>query len=281
LARLHRNFLFASDIKPPNILNALPRVGVAMRSKRLITALCLVVAALCFAPPALAHHFVLHTGEWPPYVSSTLPGGGPLARIVSEALALQGHSVEFHFEPWARQEQDVREGRDLATFPWSSNDAINTDYVFSQPLAHHRMVFFYLTTRTPGFDFTTLENLKNFRLGGSRGYEYVHIFREAGLKPDYAPDAASSFRKLLAGRIDLVPESEAVGLAILKDFPPEQIGSVSIAKTPLYIDSLRVMASNRHPDTPLLLEALNVGLPKLRRSGRWDAILRESGLPRN
>ncbi len=33
-------------------------------------------------------------GDWPPFTSEQLPSGGPLSRIVSEAFALEGITVE-------------------------------------------------------------------------------------------------------------------------------------------------------------------------------------------
>ena len=242
-----------------------------------------VAALLAFsllgrALPAAAETFTVLTGEWKPYVSSALPGGGPLARMVREALESQGHGLELRFEPWPRQEQNVREGHALATFPWSALAYYSPSLFFSAPLARHRMVFFYLPSGHPGFDFIGMEDLKRYRLGASRGYEYVALFDEASIKPDYGPDLESSLRKLLAGRVDLVPESEAVGWAMLQEKFPAESGRVAASATALYTEDLFVAVSREHPDAGKFLDALNSGLDALTVSGRRAELLREGGL---
>ena len=42
----------------------------------------------------------LVSGEWPPYVSASLPGFGPAAEIVREAFAATGHEVVIEFMPF-------------------------------------------------------------------------------------------------------------------------------------------------------------------------------------
>ena len=44
----------------------------------------------------------LAVGEWEPYVSQNLPQKGLIARIITEAFALEGVKVELGFFPWAR-----------------------------------------------------------------------------------------------------------------------------------------------------------------------------------
>lgn len=241
------------------------------------------VAATVFAFAGMplsswAKTFTILTGDWEPYVSSKLEGGGPLARIVSEAVEAGGHSARLLFVPWKRTEAEVTSGAALATFPWSANDAFRKSCYLSDPILRNRMVFFYLKDRLPGWDFTCVEQLKTLKVGGSPGYVYAELFEKAGIWPDYAPDIDKSLMKLFAGRVDLVPENEVVGWDTLRRLFPSQENRVASSKSALYEAPLHLMISNIHSDGGDLLEAFNAGLEKLKASGRYRDILESGGL---
>jgi len=240
--------------------------------------LCCVLAVQ--ASPGRAETFAVLTGEWPPYVSESLEGYGPLARVVTEALRAAGHDVAFQFMPWRRTEVEVQAGTALATFPWSRTEAFAESCRLSEPLDCHAMVFFHRKDRLPGWDYTGLETLKGLRIGGAQGYAYVELFEKAGVKADYARDAQKAFAMLLGDRVDLVPENEEVGWAILRANHPGLAGKVAVAPTPLYVEPLRVMISRKHPRGAAFAEALEQGLRAIRENGLfWTIVDRKECMP--
>lgn len=245
-------------------------------SSWLCASLC--ASALLFTrQPAQAKQFTVLTGEWFPYVSETLADGGTMACIVLKSLEASGHSVKFNFVPWSRNEQEVQSGAALATFPWSRTDAFEATCHMPEPLGIHRMVFFYRKDKLHGWDYTGLEDLKRLRVGGSRGYAYVEMFEKAGVRADYAQDVEKSFAKLLFDRIDVVPESEAVGWAVLEKGHPKDVDRVAVARTPLYVQPLHLMISKTHPDGSELLEAFERGLAIIKSDGRYEEIYLRGG----
>jgi len=246
--------------------------AITSRSSRVAA---FVLAFTCLAwTPARARTFIVLTGEWPPYVSETLEGGGPMARVVTEAVQATGHSVKFRFAPWRRNEIEVQSGAALATFPWSRTDAFEKTCYLSDSLDHHIMVFFYLSDRLPGWDYTGLEDLKRLRVGGSKGYAYVEMFEKAGIQADYAQDVEKSFAKLLGDRVDVVPENEEVGWAILEKKYLADFDRVAVANTPLFVRSIHLMISRTHPDGEEFLEIFNQGLRIIQENGRYQEIRR-------
>lgn len=57
-------------------------------------------------------------GEWPPFTSEHLPGGGSLSRVVWEAFALEDVTVEYGFYPWKRSYEYARAGRWHDSVAW-------------------------------------------------------------------------------------------------------------------------------------------------------------------
>jgi len=227
--------------------------------------------------PAQAKHFTVLTGEWLPYVSETLEGGGPMACIVLKSVEAAGHSVAFVFKPWPRNEMEVQSGAALATFPWSRTESFERTCHVSESLAIHRMALFFLKDKLPGWDYAGLEDLKRLRVGGSRGYAYVEMFEKAGVRADYAQDVEKSFAKLLHDRVDVVPESEAVGWAILEKGHKKDLDRVAVAQTPLFVQSLHLMISKTHPEGREFLEVFERGLAILREDGRHEEVLLKGG----
>jgi len=200
-----------------------------------------------------------------------------MACMVLKSLEASGHSVKFHFVPWPRNEMEVQSGVALATFPWSRTDAFEATCHIPEPLGFHRMVFFYRKDKLHDWNFTDLEGLKRLRVGGSRGYAYVEMFEKAGVRADYAQDVEKSFAKLMLDRVDVVPESEAVGWAVLEKKHLKDFDRVAIARTPLYVQSLHLMISRTHPEGSEFLEAFERGLAIIKSDGRYEEILLRGG----
>lgn len=239
-----------------------------------------LLAFMFMGATAHAKTFTIVTGEWPPFVSEHMEGGGPMARLVTEAVEAAGHEVVFSFMPWARTEAMTQSGNALATFPWSPTTRFKETCHLSTPLALQRMVVFFLQDKLPDWDYTSLDNLKNYRVGGSRGYSYVELFSRAGITADYAPDVRLSFKKLFADRVDLVPENDIVGWTILEQEFPEHASRVASSKTALYEAPLHLMISKTHPDGTEFHELFEHGLGMLDASGRTRQILEQGNLIR-
>lgn len=242
-----------------------------------LSASLLALTVLFARQPVHAKQFTVLTGEWFPYVSETLDGGGPMACIILTAVEAAGHSVCFVFKPWPRNEIEVQSGAALATFPWSRTESFEKTCFVSEPLGFHRMVFFYLKDKLPDWDYTGLEDLKRLRVGGSKGYAYVEIFEKAGIRADYAQDVGKSFAKLLGDRVDVVPESEVVGWTTLERWHLKDFDRVAVARTPLFVQPLHLMISNTHPDAGEFQEVFQRGLAIIKEDGRYEELLLRGG----
>ncbi len=245
---------------------------------RIRTLLILLFLAIA-SSPVHAKNFKILTGEWAPYVSETMEEGGPTAQIVSAALTAVGHTASFEYVPWKRTEAMTQKGKYVATFPWSATDDFKKTCFLSTPLAFQNMVFFYMKDKHSGWDYTDLEDLKQYKIGGSQGYSYVQIFEEAGIKASYAPTVENSFKKLIYGRIDFLPESQLVGWKTVKDGFAADAEKIASSKTPLFSKPLYLMISQTHEDGKELHTAFEKGFSIIQENGIYKQIVEKFGLP--
>ncbi|MFW5837802.1 MAG: substrate-binding periplasmic protein [Desulfovibrionaceae bacterium] len=244
-----------------------------MRVTSLLPALCLLALLLLSAAPAPAGQSLpLLTGEWPPYVSDSLEGGGLAAEVVVHALLAAGLEPSITFAPWTRCESDVRQGRVFAAFPFTPNPDRAEYALFSDPVIQARTVFFYMPERISRFRYIGLDSLRHVTIGGARGYFYAPLFQRAGLRVDYADQAELSFRKLFLGRVDVVPESELVGWEMLRRTYPEDWERFAATTAALSADPMGLMVSRKWPGADELLRRFNQGLQRIRNSGVYGKI---------
>lgn len=236
------------------------------------------VAVLLASGAARAQSVEILTGEWAPFVSQDLPNYGFTAEIVTAACNAAGITPEYRFEKWSRIVTLIKNGEAFAAFPYLKTPEREEFALFSERFADSRNVFFYSKKHLKGFEFKSLEHIKNMRVGGLRGFFYIEAFKNAGIEPDYTRFPELSFKKLLHGRIDLFPSNELVGWELIKKHFPDQVDSFAATRNPFSESGLFLMVSKTFPDAEQLLATFNKGLAAIKENGVYDTILEKYGL---
>ncbi|MBF0233705.1 MAG: hypothetical protein HQK65_11810 [Desulfamplus sp.] len=79
--------------------------------KKLLKSILILSLALSFSSRSFAKEIIrLTNGEWPPYLHKELKYYGVASRIVTEAFALEGITVEYDFFPWGRAYEYAKSG---------------------------------------------------------------------------------------------------------------------------------------------------------------------------
>lgn len=243
----------------------------------------LLVASLfsvTLATPLRGENLVIATGEWPPYVSSSLAHDGVTARIVRAAFEAVGDTVEFKFYPWSRTLLVSETGEVDASFPWSHSVEREVGHLYSDPIGEYGYVFFHLKT-TP-FSWQRLEDLKGLTIGTTYSYNYGDEFIEGAERGLYRIEWVTSdelnWRKLMAGRIDLFPSDREAGYAELRElFPDDSRFKVTHHPLPLKpMTSMHLLFPKDIPESVQRLERFNAGLRMLTEDGRIERYLQES-----
>ncbi|MFZ5353253.1 MAG: transporter substrate-binding domain-containing protein [Bacillota bacterium] len=219
----------------------------------------------------------LVTGEWAPFTSESMEGKGFFTEIVTAVLDEMGVKYEYVFYPWERCEKAVESGSAWAAFPYKYTTERGQKYLFSNNLAFSYNKFFYLKSnpKSSSFKYNTLEDLKDYRIGGVNGFFYKEAFEAAKLKVDWVSSEEDALNMLIKGRIDILPLSELAGWELIKKTYPEEIDNIGVIETPLDADNadLNLIVSKAYPNSQELLGRFNKAFEAIKANGKYDAIV--------
>lgn len=197
---------------------------------------CLMLAgkALANNPAAPPAELVFAVRPIPPYMEPS-PDGYRGAHIdIMHALAKRlGVKLKLQECPTVRCLQMLEEGKVDVSMGFAREPSREAYLYFVQPpYASPTKTLFYLRkqeTRT----LSKLSELGEFKVGLVRGVFYTDALTAIPeSQKDYAPDMESNFRKLVAGRIDVVPAGINVGTRVIEklsleaDVKPAQLSHV-------------------------------------------------------
>ncbi|MGM0381475.1 MAG: substrate-binding periplasmic protein [bacterium] len=233
------------------------------------------VLLIIFTGPVFGETVTVSAGNYAPWTGKNLEGGGPYLQVVREVFNRAGYGVEFKFYPWKRALVLARKGKVHASAYWWTSKRREKDFYFSKPLSWDRVVFFY-RKENPVKEWEDLEDLKEFRIGVTRGHTYTDEFwrqaEEGVLNFDKANNDLNNFQKLINGRIDVFASEKARGYTLLhKHFPEEKVARVSHSPKPLTITPCHLIFSRALENSSKLLQEFNEQLTELKKEDDYDS----------
>jgi len=223
---------------------------------------------------------VIATGEHPPLLSEKLEYYGVVARIITEAFAYEGVTVEYQFYPWVRAYKMSEQGTVDGTAYWYLSDERKQTHLYSDPMFQEKVVWFH--RKMYPFDWEYLTDLKNTTIGAVSGYTYTDEFYQRleakQLFVEFVSRMEQNFEKLIKDRIDIYPESELVGYHYLfKTYSATTVSQLTHHPKPFFFADGYLLFSKARDNGHALRDTFNRGLQKLRDSGRYDQFLIEAG----
>lgn len=206
----------------------------------MIKSLILMLALSMLPSAAIAEgQMKIVTDPFPPFnYKANGHTAGIHYEIVKEVLEEMG--IEFQLErlPWKRALLTIRK-KAADSILDVSKDSERIKYILfpEEPLTDVPIVLFHLKDRE--FKFTDADSLRGNRIGLMSGYTYGGYFDDKGyLNLERVPNLEQNFRKLLAGRLDLVASYREVGMFTIRGmgisekitFSPNPIDSI-----PMYL----------------------------------------------
>ncbi len=218
----------------------------------------------------------LTNGDWPPFMSKNGPHHGVASHVITEAFALVGVEVAYGFFPWARSLKLAKEGIWDGSAAWWDREERYQYLFYSDPVAPTTVVFFHL--KSTKFDWSTYEDLRKLRVGGSLGNDYGKAFNEAEaagiIHVELASDDETNLKKLLKGRIDVFPGGSMTIYSQIRDtFAAEEAALFTHHPKPIFEEPLHLLLSKKVPGNEQMLDRFNEGLRMLKESGRWDQMI--------
>lgn len=220
----------------------------------------------------------LTSGEWPPYLSENLNGYGVVARIVTEAFAEVGITVDYGFFLWERAYNQAKAGRWDGSAIWLRNAEREKHFYYSDTVIENDVYFFHL--KDYAFEWDRIEDLKGISIGGTDAYFYGGAFEAAEnagiIEVQRAARDQLNFRKLLRGRIQIFPINDVVGYyQIQQNFSSEQAKRFTYHPKPLYRRSLHLILSKKIEKNKRLITLFNQGLGRLKTNGKLELYKKE------
>lgn len=220
----------------------------------------------------------LAIGDWDPYTSPTNPKGKLLEKVVTEAFKLEGVDVKYDYFPWKRSYSNVEAGEYDGTFPWNRNaERESLFHIHKTSLIKDDSVYFHLKSKP--FDWKSLEDLKQYKVGVTIGYKEEKIYKDNGIKADPVPTEEFNFKKMLSGRIDVYMTSKVVGYSTInKLFTPQEASLFTNHPTPVEQGEFYILFSKKTTNGKVLADKFDAGMKKLKDSGAYKKILAEYGV---
>jgi polar amino acid transport system substrate-binding protein len=214
---------------------------MGMKFRWILPVACSLVTSIASAGP---NALKLATLEYPPFIyQENDEAKGPLVETVKELFRRLEFEIDIHFYPVPRGLLMVSEGDVDAYFTLKRNEEREKSLLFTRtPLITQNFVFFAKADSDIRWD-GAFADVRAYRIGVASQTSYGKRFDDAVKKGELGVlEAAGSFeqnfRKLIAGRVDLIVNSYDVGMAILKRLGAEQeveVLSPPIESVPSYL----------------------------------------------
>lgn len=250
---------------------------------QIITAVLTVLALNGVLVASEQKTVLLVTGEWAPYTSENLEGYGFFTSIVTEVFKKMNMVPEYRFYPWKRCELQLEKGAAFAAFPYAFTRERAKKFWFTDLMTladdstEPTRLFFY--KRKPAeFKFKRLKDLRAYKIAGIAGYYYLELFDEAGIPYDYSDNEAAAFRKLVGGRIDLVPIIHSAGIKIIKQLYPNEAKHFGVLEHSIGGAGTRLMVSRSYPDAKKIMKRFNTAFQEIVKDGTYLNILKNYGM---
>ena len=133
----------------------------------------------------------------------------------------------------------------------------------------------YPLKTNPMKDWKTLEDLRYYKIGATRGYTYTKAFWDLAntkrLRVDVSDSDIQNFKKLFNGRIGLFPSGLVNGYNLLqKEFDVSKSHLLSYHPKPLFKTTGHLAFTRSGKNSEHLLRIFNQGLAELRKKGLYD-----------
>ena len=193
---------------------------------------------------------------------------GATVEQVEKVMAAIGVDYTLEVMPWARAYGLARTAPMTCVFATAHNSARDPLFKWIEPLLIDRNIL--ITRKGSGVTAANLDEAKKYTIGTQREDYTETILKDKGFtKLDVASDFNATLRKLLNGRIDMMPISELYFDKLKADQPLEMV-------TVLSSQPMGIACEKNFPDD--LLARMQASLDKLIASGEQKQIFLKYGL---
>jgi len=241
----------------------------------------LLVWAFSLGATALAATYRFVTLEYPPYEYSE--NGiikGVAVEIVTETFKLMGHDVKIEIWPWARSIEMLKDGEADGIFTFFKTPEREEFTHFSKEIIIPQKISLWVRKDSKIVFNGELSSLQKYRFGVVRKTSYGDKFDAAvangTLRAYEAYTIEESVKQLINNRIDIWVTNYDGGIFLLKktgNYKEVKELKPSIQDIPSYV------GFSKKRNLEGLRNDFDKALGKLKKSGRYDKILKNRDMP--
>ena len=216
------------------------------------------------------------TSDWPPY--EYVEGGkdvGLATEILEELLPKLGYTPKIEWLPWKRATEMAKAG-DMDAVYSASQNAERAEFLYYPATALHpsEYVFFIKKADVGKLKFDTLDDIKDHRVGVTRGYAYSDEFLKKTEEFKNSEEANSddlNFEKLVGGHIDYFPAELLNGLLLVKKLGLQD--KVTFLEKRIKVKDYFIAFSKKSPKiTPEFVQKFSDELKAFKQTDKYKAI---------
>lgn len=258
------------------------RVLVPVRLEGLAVALTLAAALLLagLGPARADGTLALATGnDYKPFTDQSLADGGFATDLVLVVLDRAGYDHTLQWVPWKRAETGTAETQFTATFPYFKTEERATVFHYSDPIY---TVEARLFAAADAPDAGSVAELEGRTLCVPLGYAVATSLEDAvgddRIKRDMPPEMSNCFKKLAAGRVDMVEASVLQGWDLVDSLGIDR-ADLKLLSMVVDENTLHFIVSRSLPQGEEIIAAFNQALAEVKADGTYDALIAKHGLP--
>lgn len=231
--------------------------------------LLVTLLSICASTQAIAAGVILATEEYPPFSyrdGKTIKGAS--VEQVEKVMKDAGIDYKIAMMPWARAYSLAQTTPMSCVFTTAHSAKRDPMFKWVEPLLVDRNIL--ITRSGSGVTAKTLEEARQYTIGTQReDYTEVTLKENGFTKLDVATDFNATLRKLLNGRIDMMPISEIYFIKLKTEQPLEKV-------TVLSTQPMGIACEKNFPND--LLAKMQEALDKLIADGTQKTIFTRYGL---
>lgn len=246
---------------------------------RLKAILFVVSFGICFYAQAAKRMEIvtLSTGEWAPFISSSLENNGLIAQIAKEAFAYSETPMDLQFFPWARAAELSKNGDRNGTIAFVRLPEREKVYYYSEPIYTGYYAFFHL--KSSPLKWRDFSDLKDITIATTRGYggmgdKFITAEEKGVIKVLRLTSDTQSFAMLMSERVQAVPSDIEVGYVYLRKLYGAETNKFTHHPRMINRAEYCLVISKKIKNGPEIIARFNAGLKHLHKSGRYKEILR-------
>jgi len=210
---------------------------------------------------------------WPPYFGPNLPKNGFFCEIVRLAFHEMGYQFNVRFTDWVTAKSLSQKGEYDGLLGGYYKKNRTNHYIYSLPVISATSIFIARKTADALYN-GDLKNLKNLRIGMSKGYTYTGEFDNATyLNKISASGPKELIHLILNQKVDVILISEQVARYYLLERSTTERQQLITLGPSLTHNKIYVLVSKKNPDHLKIVSDFNQGIKKLVFSGKMSALL--------